>query len=874
MKSAIIREEFIKFYEKRGHQAVKSVPIVNYDDPTLMFVNAGMNPFKGILLGNQEAYHRRVVNSQPCLRVSGKHNDLEDVGLDTYHHTLFEMLGIWSFGDYFKEKAITWAWELLTELYALPHNRIYATVFEGSPEEGVPKDDDSYQIWRRYLPEDHILIAKKQDNFWEMGSQGPCGPSTEVHVDLRNHAERKASPGANWVNKNHPEVVEVGNWVFVQYNRLANQHLNPLPEQHVDTGIGFERLCMALQGTTSTYDTDLFTPLFQWIEKESGFCYGKNKERDIAMRVIVDHIRALHFSIAEGAMPSSQKTGYVVRRMLRRAMRYAYSFLNLRDPFLHEMIPVLAHHMGNYYNLLREQASLVQKSIHQEELHFLRTLSKGIKHFTHLTAQLEKQAPMLPGAAVFELYDTYGFPHDLTALLAREQGYTIDEDGFKKAMKQQQIRSKQAAQQDLGDWQVITTEGGNNFVGYDQLTVTTKIVRYRTTQEQGRQYYQIVLGTTPFYPAGGGQVGDQGILKWGEQSIQVINTHRENELIIHTTQALPKHTDRSCKAIVDEHRRKNTASNHSATHLLQAALKQIVGNYVQQRGSLVTAERLRFDFNHHDPISPTTLIAVEREINRKIRDNISVKEIRDIPFDEAKKMGATALFNEKYGATVRVIRFGDDYSIELCGGTHIRATGAIGYCKIVSEKGIAAGIRRIEAITGEAVDKWIHHQEEQMNGIAVLCPGPSTLATVSKLIADKRRIEKEVQKLKKNLLTGEIQLLENQLMQDPIQPTAVASVHIPDKNALKQITFTLKNRYPTMRLILAAQVDQEAVLSIFISDGIEKRGASTLLAALAPYIAAKGGGSATFAFASGKSYQGIAAMLKAAKKILDGYKKN
>ena len=699
-----IRESFVKFFESKGHHIVPSAPMVIKDDPTLMFTNAGMNQFKDIILGNRKPKYRRVTDSQKCLRVSGKHNDLEEVGHDTYHHTMFEMLGNWSFGDYFKKEAISWAWEYLVDVLKISPDRLYATVFEGSPAEGLDRDNEAASYWEQFLPAERIVNGNRHDNFWEMGDTGPCGPCSEIHIDLRSDEERKKVDGLSLVNKSHPQVIEIWNLVFMQYNRKADGSLEPLPERVIDTGMGFERLCMALQGKTSNYDTDVFQPLIKAISDISGIKYGDAPQTDVAMRVVADHVRTIAFSITDGQLPSNAKAGYVIRRILRRAVRYGYTFLGQKSAFMYKLLPVLIAEMGTAYPELESQKILISKVIKEEEEAFLRTLDTGIRLLDKVMADAKSAGrTVIGGKDAFTLYDTYGFPLDLTELILKENGLGVDVKEFDTEMSKQKERARNAAAKEMGDW-IVLREGTTEFVGYDHLEYDCRILRYREVKQKDKTCFQVVLDKTPFYAEMGGQVGDTGVLTDGDETVEITDTKRENNLPVHIVNAMPLHPESVFRASVNRERRLASAANHSATHLLHEALREVLGPHVEQKGSLVTPEVLRFDFSHFQKMTHDEIRRVERLVNANIRKNIALKEYRSIPMDEARKMGAMALFGEKYGEEVRVICF--DKSIELCGGVHIQATGQIGMFKIVSEGSVAAGVRRIEAVTRP------HHRTE------------------------------------------------------------------------------------------------------------------------------------------------------------------
>src|ERR1700744_4778062 len=755
MTAPQIRKAFLNFFASKGHTIVPSAPIVIKNDPTLMFTNAGMNQFKAIFLGEEQPKAPRVADTQRCLRVSGKHNHLEEVGIDTYHPTMFEMLGNWSFGDYFKKEAIAWSWELLTEVYKLPKERLYVTYFEGDEKEGLAKDTETYDLWKQYVDEAHILPGNKKDNFWEMGETGPCGPCSEIHFDSRPDNDRKAVSGATLVNADHDQVIEIWNDVFMQFNRLKGGALVPLPAKHVDTGMGFERLVRVLQGKTSNYDTDVFQPLIQFIAEKSATTYGVEEfshlKNDIAMRVMADHIRAISFAIADGQLPSNNKAGYVIRRILRRAVRYQYQYLGFKEPFLNTLVPLLAEQFKGVFDELYNQKDFVQKVVLEEEVSFLRTLEQGIKYFNNnLTGVLvwEDTHKTLPGNYAFELSDTYGFPLDLTELMAREENWSVDVDGFNKALAEQKSRSRAATAIDTGDWVVLKDDESVEFTGYDELETVAHVVKYRKVTSKGQEQYQIVLDKTPFYAESGGQVGDKGELVFPDgEVIEVTDTKKENGLIVHFTDKLPATPDDALTAIVDTTLRTNTENNHSATHLLHAALKQVLGAHVNQKGSLVNPGYLRFDFSHFAKVSDEELARIETIVNEKIRENISLKEERNVPYDIAIKSGVTALFGEKYGDFVRVITFDETFSKELCGGTHVRATGVIGYFKIVTESAVAAGVRRIEAITGIAAENFINEQNKLVHQLKELLKNPKDVAkSVEGLIDENVRLKKEIEK--------------------------------------------------------------------------------------------------------------------------------
>ena len=746
MNAFEIRNSFLEFFRSKEHTIVPSSPIVVKNDPTLMFTNAGMNQFKDIFLGNQPAKFKRASDTQKCLRVSGKHNDLEEVGHDTYHHTMFEMLGNWSFGDYFKKEAIAYAWEYLTEIVKIDKDKLYVTVFGGDEKDGQGPDMEAYNYWLEHVDESRIIYGNKHDNFWEMGETGPCGPCSEIHVDLRDDAARAQVPGRDLVNMDDPQVIEIWNLVFMQYNRLANGQLVELPAKHVDTGMGFERLVRVLQGKTSNYDTDIFQPLIQELAKMSGFAYGKEEKIDVAMRVIADHLRAVSFAIADGQLPSNNGAGYVIRRVLRRAVRYGFTFLNFDEPFVYKLLPILVGQMEHNFPEIKTQQELVTKVIREEEASFLRTLAQGIKRFEGYCEQNKGQN--IDGKFAFELFDTYGFPIDLTNLMAQEKGLEVDMNGFKANLDEQKNRSRKAAEKANGDWVVVKeTEQPTQFIGYTETSATCNILRFREVMEKKKTHFEIVLDRTPFYAEMGGQVGDTGVLVSENETIKILNTIKENNLAIHITEQLPQNPEMEFTATIDTERRQRIANNHSATHLMHAALRQVLGTHVEQKGSLVDDQRLRFDFSHFAKMTPEEIRQVEDIVNRKIRENIKNETLVDIPVDEAKALGATALFGEKYGDKVRVVMFDKNYSMELCGGTHTSATGNIGTFKIVAESAIAAGVRRIEAITGEAVEQYLNDNLDQLGRIKEIVKGNDLVKAVESLAEQNQALKKEVERL-------------------------------------------------------------------------------------------------------------------------------
>ncbi len=885
MTSRQVRQHFLDFFASKGHHIVPSAPMVVKNDPTLMFINSGMAPFKDIFLGISPVKYPRIADTQKCLRVSGKHNDLEDVGLDTYHHTLFEMLGNWSFGDYFKKEAINWAWELLTEVYKLDKNRLYVTVFEGDAKEGLAADEEARSLWKQYIAEDRILNGNKKDNFWEMGDTGPCGPCSEIHIDLRSDAERKAVDGKSLVNNDHPQVVEIWNNVFMEFERMATGALRPLPNKHVDTGMGFERLCMAMQGKTSNYDTDVFQPLIQFIAQKSGIAYSHSEQSkestpsplersDIAMRVIADHVRAIAFTITDGQLPSNTGAGYVIRRILRRAVRYGYTFLNFKEPFLYQLVDILAVQFDGVFTELKEQQDFVKKVILEEETSFLRTLAGGIQRFDKYIAESPKK---IQGAFAFELYDTYGFPIDLTQLLAKEQQLEVDMEGFTAELQKQKERSRAATAIDTEDWVELMTGVDTEFVGYDTLETTAQIVKYRKVKAKGKEQYQLVLDKTPFYAESGGQVGDTGTLtpslsgRVGEV-ITITDTKKENNLIVHLIDQLPTDMSATFTTKVDASKRRQTTNNHSATHLLHAALKQVLGTHVNQKGSLVNEDNLRFDFSHFAKVTDAEIEQIEQIINQKIRENIALKEQRNVPYDEAINSGVTALFGEKYGDFVRVITFDDAFSKELCGGCHVPATGQIGLLKIVSESAVAAGVRRIEAITADKAETYFKEQLTLLAEVKEVLKNPvDLLKTVQSLVEENSRLKKEAE----HALIAKALAIKDELKAQIQTINGVnfiaAKVEIPSADAIKNLAFALKDSMSDLFLVLAAEIDEKPHLTVVVSENLVKDknlNASTIVRELGKEIQGGGGGQPFYATAGGKDVSGIERALEAARKFL------
>lgn len=862
MQSREIRSKFIEFFESKKHKFVPSAPMVLKNDPTLMFTNAGMNQFKDLFLGNGKADYSRAVNSQKCLRVSGKHNDLEEVGIDTYHHTMFEMLGNWSFGDYFKKEAINWAWELLTEVYGLPKDRLYVTVFEGDKEDGLAFDQEAFDYWKDLIDEPRILNGDKKDNFWEMGDTGPCGPCSEVHIDLRSDEDIAEIPGKDLVNQDHPQVIEIWNLVFMQFDRKATGHLDNLPAQHIDTGMGFERLAMAMQGKLSNYDTDIFTPLIDSIASRAGVKYGEKEETDIALRVVVDHIRAIAFAIADDQLPSNNKAGYVIRRILRRAVRYGYTFLNLKEPFLYTLIPILADQYKGFFNELESQKDLISKVIKEEESSFLRTLENGLKRLDQIREKLQKtEETIIDGQAVFELYDTFGFPVDLTALIARENGLSIDESGFHSAMEEQKQRSKADAVSQKGDWTIVNEDSTVEFVGYDQTESDTRIIKYREIKEAKRTVFQVVLETTPFYGESGGQVGDTGTLSNNDESIRVLDTQKENDLIVHFTDKIPVNPEATFKASINSKRRTLIKGNHSATHLLHAALRDTLGTHVQQKGSLVSDKILRFDFSHFSKVETEQLEEIERIVNDHIRQNIQLNERRSVPIDEAKSLGAMALFGEKYGDFVRVITFDSDYSVELCGGTHVNATGDIGMFKIVSESAVAAGVRRIEAYTGPKAFDHVQTQEKSLREVKDLLKNPKDLSkAINTLLEEQKKLTKEIEQLHTQKSGQVKENLKSAVKAIGGMNTIISKVELPSADALKKLSFELKNEQKDLFAVLAADIAGKPQVAVVISEELvssKSLNAGQIVRELAKEIKGGGGGQPFFATAGGKDITGL-----------------
>ena len=865
MESNKIRQAFLDFFKSKEHTIVPSAPMVVKNDPTLMFTNAGMNQFKDIFLGNSPRVTPRAADTQKCLRVSGKHNDLEEVGHDTYHHTMFEMLGNWSFGDYFKKEAISWAWELLTEVYGLDKSRMYATVFEGSESDGVPFDQEAYDFWKQYLPEDHIIRGNKHDNFWEMGETGPCGPCSEIHFDLRDEADIAKVPGRDMVNAGHHLVIEIWNLVFMQFNRKANGELEPLPAKHVDTGMGFERLCMILQGKKSNYDTDVFQPTISRLAAMADKKYGEDEKCDIAMRVIADHLRAIAFSIADGQLPANAKAGYVIRRILRRAVRYGYTYLGFNEPTLCKLVAGLAEQMGHQFPELRQQQTLIERVIEEEEASFLRTLATGINLLDRVIAKVGKGG-QIAGKDAFELYDTFGFPIDLTELIAREQGVGVDLEGFEQELQAQKARSRNAAAQDIDDWQELKPIEKCEFIGYDTLTAPIHIARYRRVTSKGKTTYQLVFDQTPFYGNSGGQIGDTGYIESQGEKIQIVATEKENGLIIHVVTALPENLEAEFTAVVDPEKRQAAANNHTATHLLDQALRKVLGTHVEQKGSMVTPQSLRFDFSHFQKVTAEQLREVERLVNMAIRSNYPLEENREASMEEANAMGAIALFGEKYGDKVRVVKFGE--SVELCGGTHTSATGTIGLFKIISESAISAGVRRIEAVTSARAEEMLYSLEDQIHGLADLVNNPKVEVAIKKILENNESLQKEIEQLHKEQIDT---IVEKILSERKSDEAFVIARQVPYASTMiKDLAYTLRSRVGDIVMVLGTVSDNKPMLAVMLGDDMVAKGvdAGAVVREAAKLINGGGGGQKFFATAGGKNPDGLQAAIDKAVEII------
>lgn len=888
MTSQEIRQQFLDFFKSKEHLIVPSAPIVLKDDPTLMFSNSGMTQFKDYFLGYKEPKSHRIADTQKCLRVSGKHNDLDDVGRDTYHHTMFEMLGNWSFGNYFKKEAIDWAWELLTEVYKIPKENLYVTIFEGDEKENLERDTEAYNFWKAHIAEDRIINGNKKDNFWEMGESGPCGPCSEIHVDLRTPEEKAKISGLDLVNNDHPQVVEIWNLVFMQYNRKADGSLENLPAKHIDTGMGFERLCMALQQKSSNYDTDVFTPLIAKVEELSGATYTGilEDEKDIAIRVVVDHIRAVSFAIADGQLPSNGGAGYVIRRILRRAISYAYRFLDMKEPFLFELVSVLKNQMGAFFPEMVKQEKLVTEVIKEEENSFLKTIEHGLVRLDHIIKDtISKNEKVLPGAEVFELYDTYGFPADLSRIIAEEKQLTVDEKGFDEEMEKQKQRSKKSSAQKVYDWEVVA-ELPENFVGYDKTENEVKITRYRKVENKDGEFYQIVLNETPFYPEGGGQVGDTGYLinldskvngemsisgkvidKWIQyvDVVKILETKKENGLVISLIKDLPQNISGNFTAKVNNSDRKNSQANHSVTHLLHEALREVLGTHVEQKGSYVGPDYLRFDFSHFSKMNEEELALVEEKVNAKIKENLPLQEYRDLPIAEATEKGAMMLFGEKYGDKVRMIQFGS--SKELCGGTHVKSTGEIGHFKIIAESSTAAGIRRIEAISGDKATEYFKNLEHQLKEVSSLLKSKDLVKSIEKLLEENTALKSEVEALKKEKAKGEINDWKNAFVQKGDKQLLVKKTSL-DAGSVKDLVFQLKKEIQNSVTIIISDAGEKPMITVGVSADLEtKYHAGNIVKELAKEIQGGGGGNPGFATAGGKNLAGIENALNKAMEI-------
>lgn len=871
MNSKEIRKTFLDFFASKEHQIVSSAPMVVKNDPTLMFTNAGMNQFKDIFLGNQPASSVRVADTQKCLRVSGKHNDLEEVGHDTYHHTMFEMLGNWSFGDYFKEDAINWAWELLHDVFKIPADRMYATIFEGSADDKLERDTEAYDLWRKFLPADHIINGNKKDNFWEMGDTGPCGPCSEIHVDLRDDADRAKIPGCDLVNKDNPLVIEIWNLVFIQFNRKADGKLEELPDKHVDTGMGFERLCMVLQGKKSNYDTDVFQTTIAKIADLSDKKYGSDAKSDIAMRVIADHLRAISFSIADGQLPSNNKAGYVIRRILRRAVRYGYTFLGFKEPFIWRLVEVLRDQMGDAFPELVSQQGLIENVIREEEESFLRTLETGIRLLDELVAKAKSEGKSeIKGEDIFTLYDTFGFPFDLTSLILREKGLSVDELGFNAEMEKQKNRSRNAAAQETDDWVELKKIDQVEFVGYDTLEADVCISRYRKVTQKNKEFYHLVFDKTPFYGESGGQVGDCGFIESDGQKTPIIDTLKENNLTIHIVQKLPANPSAEFKAVVDVAKRKLTMNNHTATHLLDQALREILGTHVEQKGSLVNSENLRFDFSHFQKVSKEELERVQVRVNQLIRENLVLEEKRSVAFDEAKELGAIALFGEKYGEFVRVIKFGK--SVELCGGTHVSATGQIGSFIITSESAISAGVRRIEAITSDRAEEFVKKHLDELAEVKMMFNNTQNLKkSVEDLLALNTKLQKQIEEFERKAASEIKQDLKTKAQLINGVNVIAEVISLDSAQAVKDLAFQLKAEVTDLFLVLGSVIGGKPSISVMIAEKLvadKGLNAGTIVREAAKEMQGGGGGQAFYATAGGKDPNGILAAVEKAKSFV------
>ena len=865
MTSNEIRKKFLDFFESKQHTIVPSAPMVVKNDPTLMFTNAGMNQFKDIFLGNAEKKYNRAADTQKCLRVSGKHNDLEEVGHDTYHHTMFEMLGNWSFGDYFKKEAINWAWELLTEVYKMPKDRLYATVFEGAPEEGVPMDQEAYDMWKQYLPEDHIILGNKHDNFWEMGETGPCGPCSEIHFDLRSEEEIAQKPGREMVNMGHHLVIEIWNLVFMQFNRKANGSLEPLPHKHIDTGMGFERLCMVLQNKQSNYDTDVFSTRIAEIAALSGKRYGDDAKADVAMRVIADHLRTIAFSIADGQLPSNVKAGYVIRRILRRAVRYGYTYLGFNEPFICKLVGGLVEQMGEQFPELRAQQTLITSVICEEETAFLKTLATGINLLEGVMAKTRKAGgEIIDGKSAFTLYDTYGFPIDLTELIARENGMGVDLEAFDVELQAQKARSRNAAAVENEDWVELVQGATTEFVGYDNLSAEVKIVRYRKVTTKGKTLYQLVFDRTPFYANSGGQVGDKGTISAEGKSIAVVDTIKENGLPIHVVEVLPENVEATFVAVVDEESRLASARHHSVTHLMHKALRDILGSHVEQKGSLVCPEYLRFDFSHFQKVTDEELRQVEKAVNSMIRANYALDENRECSIEDAQQAGAMMLFGEKYGDKVRMVRFGE--SVELCGGTHVSATGVIGQFKIVSESAISAGVRRIEAIAGGVAEDAGYKIEDTLKEIQKTVGSPVLLQAIKKMMEDNAELRKEIEGFRAERAKGVAAEIGKMIGENRV----VSKIIDMPVDMVKDAVYALRTANPDVAIVLGSREGGKPMLAVAVGDNLVKAGvkAGDVVRNAAKEMQGGGGGQPFYATAGGKNPEGLERAIAVAEEMI------
>ena len=873
MNSLELRQLFFDFFRTKEHTIVPSAPMVVKNDPTLMFTNAGMNQFKDIFLGNSQPVSKRVANSQKCLRVSGKHNDLEEVGHDTYHHTMFEMLGNWSFGDYFKKEAIEWGWELLVKKLGIPEDRLYATIFEGSSEDNVPRDSEAYSYWEKCFsePVGRILPGSKKDNFWEMGETGPCGPCSEIHVDIRDDKERMLVPGRDLVNKGHPQVIEIWNLVFIQYNRRSDGSLDQLPSKHVDTGMGFERLCMVIQGKKSNYDTDIFQNIINEISSITGKAYGVNEKWDVALRVIADHLRAIAFSIADGQLPSNNKAGYVIRRILRRAVRYGYNSLGMEEPFIYRLVPVLAETMGSQYPELRTGQDHIAKIIHEEETAFLKTLGKGLKMIEKMIDELKAgKKNTLPGKIAFEMYDTFGFPVDLTQLILKENNMILDLAGFEAEMKNQKNRSREDASVETADWIILKEQEGTEFTGYHTTEDNIFITKYRNVKVKGKQIYQMVFNRTPFYAESGGQAGDSGHIISGNEKIFISDTIKENNLILHLTEKLPSDPSGEFRAVVDLEKRLMTANNHTATHLIHFALRSVLGKHVEQKGSLVNHDRLRFDFSHFSKMSKEEIAAVEEMVNKMVRQNIPAVVSEGIPMEKARKMGAMALFGEKYGDNVRVVEFGE--SVELCGGTHVTATGTIGMVKIISESGIAAGIRRLEAVTASKAEEYINERLKTVEEITAILKNPGNITeSVEKLVSENSNLKKTVEKYQFAAISDSLMKFMRDAVKIGDVTFASGIVDSDSPDILKNAVYQLRTSSYGLVMVIGSETGGKANLLVAVSDDLVKNkniSAVAIIREIAPAINGGGGGQPFLATAGGKNPSGLKDAIKKAEALL------